>query len=194
LFQNIEKEESQIKSISSSLLALYAVIAILMTFFAPEIVRILATEEYYEAIYIMPPIATGIFLTSVAHMYSNILVYYKQTKYVMYASFIAAAVNLILNYIFIRIYGYMAAAYTTLVSYVLLVVFEVYWANKVSKSKNNYPIYEGKRIFVMSTITMVVSMSSLLFYGNVIIRYVSIGAITLIGILLLKKYFEEKNN
>ena len=37
-------------------------IVVLITYLAPEIVRILATEEYYEGIYIMPPIAAGVFL------------------------------------------------------------------------------------------------------------------------------------
>lgn len=41
---------------------LYAGVAVLLTYLAPEIVRILAPEEYYEAIYIMPPIAAGVFL------------------------------------------------------------------------------------------------------------------------------------
>lgn len=43
-----------------------------------------ATEEYYEAIYIMPPIAGGVFLTCVSNMYSNIMIYYKKTQYIMY--------------------------------------------------------------------------------------------------------------
>lgn len=53
----------------------YAIVAALLTFFAPEIVRTLATEEYYEAIYIMPPIAGGVFLTCVSNMYSNIMIW-----------------------------------------------------------------------------------------------------------------------
>lgn len=59
----------------------YAIVAALLTFFAPEIVRTLATEEYYEAIYIMPPIAGGVFLTCVSNMYSNIMIYYKKTEF-----------------------------------------------------------------------------------------------------------------
>ena len=76
----------------------YAIVAALLTFFAPEIVRTLATEEYYEAIYIMPPIAGGVFLTCVSNMYSNIMIYYKKTQYIMYASIAAAATNVVLNY------------------------------------------------------------------------------------------------
>ena len=83
LFQNIEKKEHKIKEISFGLLEVYAAIAVVLTFLAPEIVRIMATDEYYEAIYIMPPISAAIFFISVADLYSNILIYYKKTKYVM---------------------------------------------------------------------------------------------------------------
>ena len=120
LFQNIENRDNKIKTISTSLMGAYAAIAVLLTFFAPEIVRILATEEYYEAIYIMPPIAGGVFLTSVSNMYSNVLVYYKRTKYIMYAAVVAAILNVVLNYFGIRAFGYMAAAYTTLIAYVVM--------------------------------------------------------------------------
>ena len=79
LYENLEKPEkrNEIKSLASKLLAAFAVIAFVLTMMAPEIVRILATNEYYEAIYIMPPIAAGVFLTSVSNMYSNVLIYLK---------------------------------------------------------------------------------------------------------------------
>ena len=38
----------------------------------------------------------------------------------MIATMVAAATNLILNFIFVRIYGYIAASYTTLFSFVIL--------------------------------------------------------------------------
>ena len=120
LYENIGKKENKIREVSISLMCSYAIISVILAFFAPEIIKILATEEYYEAIYIMPPIAAGVFLTSVSNMYSNILIYYKSTKYIMYSSAVAAVMNVALNYVFIKAFGYMAAAYTTLLSYIIL--------------------------------------------------------------------------
>ena len=75
LYQNMDKKEKkyQIQNLATGLLAAYALFAIAITFFAPEMVKILATKEYSEAVYIAPPIAAGVFLTSVSHMYSNVL-------------------------------------------------------------------------------------------------------------------------
>ncbi len=187
LFRNIEKKEQKIKEISFSLLVLYAFVAIILTFLAPEIVRILAPEEYYEAIYIMPPISAGIFFTSVSHMYSNILVYHKKTKYVMYGSLIAAMLNIILNAVFIPIYGYKAAAYTTLLGYVVMALLEAIWANKLHKQiiYNDLKVYDDFKITILSVFTTVMILSGLIWYRNSIIRY----TITIVISIITIKFF-----
>lgn len=50
-------------------------------------------------------------------LYVNIEHYYKKTPYITVNTIIAAASNIVLNFIFIPRYGYIAAAYTTLASY-----------------------------------------------------------------------------
>ena len=157
---------------------------------APEIVRILATNEYYEAIYIMPPIAAGIFLTSVSNMYSNILVYYKRTNVIMFSSAFAAFVNIILNYIFIKTIGYQAAAYTTLIAYILLALIEGIFASKEYKKVTNdkMMIYNNKVIAIMALVTILVSMCGLFFYSFSMIRYLLCIAFGIIAIVIAMYY------
>ena len=194
LFQNIDNKENRIKEISLGLLEAYGAVAVVLTFLAPEIVRILATKEYYEAIYIMPPISAGVFFTSVAHMYSNILVYYKKTKYVMYGSVIAAGLNIILNAIFIPIYGYMAAAYTTLIGYMVMAGVEAAWANKVhyAVTGGKERVYNDKGIILLSIITVVLSLSGLIWYSNSVLRYFVTGIAAVIAVLFLKKMLDDR--
>lgn len=176
LFQNIDKEKHDIKKVSNLLLEAYALISILMTFFAPEIVKILATKEYYDAIYIMPSIAAGVFFTSYANLYSNIAVYYKKTKYVMYPAIIAAGINLILNYIFIKMFGYMAAAYTTLFSYIVLAFLQAIWSKKVCIENDNdiNSIYDNKKLFILAILTTLISLCAIPLYSNIYLRYLCI--------------------
>ena len=189
LFQNIEKKEHRIKQISNLLLLTYAIIAVLLTYLAPEIVKILATNEYYEAIYIMPPIAAGIFFTSYANLYSNIAVYYKQTKYVMYPTIMAAIINIILNYIFISYFGYMAAAYTTLASYIVLAILQTIWSAKVCRLNNNSikDIFDTKKLFLLAFITTIVTLLGIPLYSNTIIRYFTIVLSFIFVVFLFKK-------
>ena len=195
LYQNIEKKENRIKELSLALMGSYAIIAVMLTFLAPEIVKILATKEYYEAVYIMPPIAAGVFLTSVSNMYSNLLIYHKKTNYIMYSSIIEP-LSILSNYICINIFGYMAAAYTTLVAYIVLAGAQVIFARKVHlKETGEKSVYNDKAVLFMAILTIMAALFGLVLYRYTGLRYIiiCIGMIAGIKIALvaLKKM---KNN
>lgn len=155
------------------MLGMYSLVAILLVYLAPEIVRILATEEYYKGIYIMPPIAGGVYFIAVSNLYSDILVYLKKTKMVMVSSAIAAALNVVLNYIMINAYGYMAAAYTTLISYIIMALLLSIWANREFKKhiKEVDFVYDNKLILAISIMTLISSLFAISIYDYAIVRY-----------------------
>ena len=182
LYQNIGKDNKSIRKISFNILLGYSLVSVVCVFMAPEVVRILATKEYYEAIYIMPPIAIGVFMTSISNMYSNILLYLKKSKYIMYASAIAAALNVILNLVCIPAWGYMAAAYTTMFSYIaMLAILMIFTIKnfKVQKQQNLSDVYGNKKIVVLATILALVLLFGILLYKYYIIRYILVALILL---------------
>ena len=183
LYQNIGVNDKKIKEISFVLLGVYSLVAVGLVYLAPEVVRILTTEEYYKAIFIMPPIAGGIYYTAASNMYSNVLVYLKKTKYIMYSAVIAAIFNLVTNYIFIRQYGYMAAAYTTLLSYIIMSMYLVYFANKCGR-ENGVEVsafYATGKIGIMTVATTLLCLAGLLLYRNSLLRYIVIAVMVLFG-------------
>lgn len=193
LFQNIDKPNSGVKKVSGSLVFVYGMVAVLVTYLAPEIVSILATEEYYEAIYIMPPIAAGVFLTCLTNLYSDIPVYFKKTKYVMYPAAIAALLNLVLNYIFIGIYGYMAAAYTTMASYIVWVMLQVFWANLIEKQQGiTEGVFNNKNFLAISILTMLLCMAGIPLYNYTAIRYLATGFIIVVAIFTVRSMKKQK--
>lgn len=194
LYENIDKENTGVKRYSLMLMGSYAIIAVLLTFIAPEIVRILATEEYYESIYIMPPIAGGVFLTCVSNMYSNVLIYYKKTNYIMYSAVTAAIVNVVLNFIFIARYGYMAAAYTTLVAYIVLAIIQMLGARKICRQKRGekYEVYNDKAVALMAAATIALSLCGLLLYKYTILRYAVIALGCVLGAAFVWKTWKMK--
>ena len=198
LFKNIDDKDKKknIQKSSMTLLMAYSLFAVLITFVAPEIIRILAPAEYYSAIYIMPPIAMGVSLTAISNMYSNVLIYYKKSKTIMLASATAAAMNLILNFIFIQLYGYQAAAYTTLVSYVVLTLIEAIVATKVYKAVTGSEemIYSNRSITVLAVASFAISMFALVLYRFNALRYGC--CVLLFGALILiykKRSVREHN-
>lgn len=198
LYQNMENPNSKIKKISMTMLIMYSLVAILLVYLAPEIVKILATAEYYQGIYIMPPIAGGVYFIAVSNLYSDILVYLKKTKMIMISSVVAALLNLILNYLMINAYGYMAAAYTTLVSYIIMAALLAIWANK--EFKKNVTVvdfaYDNKVIFIISMMTLVTSLFAIVIYDYTVARYaiaILIFVITLIYGIFYLKGFKQKD-
>lgn len=196
LYQNMENPKSKIKKLSMSMLGMYSLAAILLVYLAPEIVRILATEEYYKGIYIMPPVAGGVYFIAVSNLYSDILVYLKRTKLIMVSSAIAATLNVILNYIMIETYGYMAAAYTTLLSYVVMAVLLSIWANREFKKHITEVdfVYDNKLILAMSIVTLVISLFAISVYDYGIVRYTVAAVFLILTVLYGIHYLKENKN
>lgn len=196
LYQNMENTKSKIKKLSMSMLGMYSLVAILLVYLAPEIVRILATEEYYKGIYIMPPIAGGVYFIAVSNLYSNILVYLKRTNIIMISSIIAAVINVILNYIMIEAYGYMAAAYTTLLSYVVMAVLLSIWANREFKKHITEVdfVYDNKLILAVSIVTLVISLFAILIYDYGIVRYTVAAVFFILTVMYGIHYLKENKN
>lgn len=109
---------------------LVAVLVILSMAFAPEIILIFGGRKYYEAIWVVPPVAVSMFLIFLYSLFSNIEYYFKKTGFIALASIVCAVANLGLNKVFIELFGYYAAGYTTLVCYGLLALMHYFFYRK----------------------------------------------------------------
>ena len=90
--------------------------------FSKPIISILAPSKYHSALDIVPIVVISYIVLFLYEQYSRFLRYYRKTYFNAIFTLIAAAVNIGLNYWLIPIYGYKVAAYTTLVSFVLLCI------------------------------------------------------------------------
>ena len=124
---------------------------------APEIVKILASKPYWEGIVIIPPVILSNYTIFVYTMYVNIEHYYKKTVRISLYTAIAAATNLVLNYVFIPYFGYIAAAYTTIVSYVVALILHASYAKKLRPE-----IYPIKTFFAA---LVHISLFTVIFYA-----------------------------
>ena len=102
----------------SPLLVLVAVISLGLMLVSPEVVLIFGSSKYADAVYIIPPVAASVFFVFLYGLNSYPEFYYEKTSFLMIASVASAILNVILNFFFIRWFGYVAAAYTTLLCYI----------------------------------------------------------------------------
>ena len=88
----------------------------------PELLLIMGGNYYLQAKYVMPPVMVGYIFQFVYSLYVNIEFYHKKQKSIAIGTIIAAIINITLNFIFIPKFGYIAAAYTTLIGYMTLFI------------------------------------------------------------------------
>lgn len=130
----------------------YAMVALILI--APEVVKILANESYWEGISIIPPVVLANYVIFAYSLYVNIEHFYKKTPYITANTIIAAVSNIVLNFVFIPKYGYVAAAYTTLASYLISFVLHSRYARKLEP--NLYPLGQFmKPILHLLTVTVI---------------------------------------
>lgn len=95
--------------------------------FSREVVVVMAKENYYEALDLVPIVVVGYVFVFFYTLYFQYASYSKKTGTISANTFIAGILNIYLNYKYIPIYGYKAAAFTTVVSY--LVLFILHYCN-----------------------------------------------------------------
>lgn len=173
MYQRIKKGEyEKIAPVSYVLLGVIAVAALGLIAIAPELVSIFAPREYYETIWVIPPVTAGMFFLFMYSLYANFEFYFEKTRMMTIVSTIGGIVNIILNYIFIPIWGYMAAGYTTLLCYMLYAIAH-YWGMKniIKDRLSNIKIYDMKVIIEITVIFLFLSGIMMCFYDKIIARY-----------------------
>ena len=184
LFEKIEKKDyKKIKKVTNLILAAYAFACFILMICAPEIIKLLTTDEYLEAVNMIPPVSAGIFFTSLYCMYSTVALYYKKPKYIMLSTVAATVFNIVTNAIFIKQFGYIAAAYTTLASYIFLSLMQYLTMRKVHGADD---IYDEKIFLLLSAAIMVFVVVCNFLYPLTVLRYVILAAMILLGIFKRK--------
>ena len=154
------------------ILLLLTVMALLLVMLVgPEIIKILATPDYYDAWWIIPPLMASLFFTFVYQLFANIEFYFKKNIYIISASIVAAIVNIVLNSLFIPIYGYKAAAYTTLICYMLFSMFHYNCARKVAIREGLGWPFNLFVVIGLSLMLLLLTGVVLFVYNNSRIRY-----------------------
>jgi len=113
---------------------------------APEIIKVLGDRDYWNSTACVIPVLLGGFFSFLSTIPSLVGYFHGKTGFIAIGSAGAAILNIILNYIFIPIFGYIAAAYTTFVTYLLYFVFHYIIAAKIQ----GYVIFDTKKMFVIS--------------------------------------------
>lgn len=181
-YQNLKKGNYHaVKKTANYLIVIIAVISVAILMIAPEIIAILGGEKYSEGVWIIAPIAASIFFRFLYGLYGNIEFYYEENYFIMVASVVCAIVNIITNYIFISLFGFLAAGYTTLGCYMLYAFAHYLFSQRVLKKHTNEDrLYDNKFILLTSVVVVLVSSLMMLLYDFRIFRFVLVALVLIV--------------
>lgn len=174
-----EQKNAIIIKMSRIYLYVFTFISILAMLVAPDFMPILAPAAYMDAKNLIIPILVATYFMFLYSFFANIEIYYKKNKYMAISTMIAALVNIVGNYLFIPVYGYKVAAYTTLASYILLMLLHYIFLTYLFKLN----IYSVKMFIAPIALAALGAIIAMLFLEARAIRY-SIAAIMVLIIMI----------
>ena len=176
-----ERKTKDIRKVTNILCLVMLFVILMLIIFAPELLKIIASKEYGEAVYVIPPVAMSTFFTFMYNIFANVEFFYEEKKFVSIGSILAAISNVILNAIFIPIYGYYAAAYTTLICYIIYSLSHLFFSRiTIKKNIGNTDIFDVKGILIFSVVGICMTICSSLLYKYNILRLICVFIIFII--------------
>ncbi|MBU1238525.1 oligosaccharide flippase family protein, partial [Myxococcota bacterium] len=137
LFKNLnDGNHEKIERTSNYYTMVVVFFALGLTLFSKEVLFIMASPKYHASLHIIPIIVLSSVLIFLYQLCVNYTFYVKKNIWISINTLVCGALNVVLNYRYIPEYGYTAAAYTTLVSYLLLFILNYltaryYWGTKM---------------------------------------------------------------
>lgn len=142
---------------------------------APEVIYVMAGEQYSSAIWVVPPVAMSVLLLYYSNLFDCILFFYEEKFFLAVVAVIAAVINILLNYLFIPVFGFVAAAYTTLISYLVLTFMDYLYMVKVCRDHNiNKNLYNIKGLVLVFLVFSGLGFLAMGLYEYPLIRYIII--------------------
>lgn len=159
-----------------------SVVSAFAMFVLPEVLKIVSPKEYWSGNTLIPPLIISVYIMHMYFFLMGLEMLEKKTKSLSLMSVLAMLLNLLLNYIFIPRYGAMAAAYTTMCSYLLL--FVLHWLNVNRINKN---VFSLKDYFLPSLLMVVCAIVFYCIMDFVLLRWGVAVIIGTVAITLLLK-------
>lgn len=130
-------------------------LALIISAFAHEIVRLMAPATFGAAAGVIPLVALAYVFIGMYQMVVNQIFYSKRTHLLLRVTLTCAAINVALNLVVVPRLGYLGAALTTLATFALLFALTTYYSLKVQPAA-----YDARRLvglFLLAALLYAVS-------------------------------------
>lgn len=173
---NDSDKDTYFSDVINTAFKIFATILILMIAVIPFIFKYLVNVSFSDAYFYIPLLLSASLINVVASLYSGIYIALKKTKAVMNTSLISAIINILINIIFIKVIGLYAASFSTLISYLVIVIYRYFDLKKDILIK-----YDYKSIFMIILLLIITIIS---YYINNLVLNI-LWLVTVLGLLII---------
>ena len=182
--------EKKYKEHDIAVVQLFNIITVSAVFFilyGYEIGKLLGSKSYATALIIIPIVMIGHWFTAITGIYNRNFQFQKKTYIAAIVVLSGGFLNVLLNYYYIPKYGFIAAAYTTSVSYFYLACASFLASKYLVKTHVVNPIAFLKHLIIMIIIVVLYNLyfatQTEYFFTNIILKALLLISAT--GILYL---------
>lgn len=171
-----------IRKVMGDYIRLFSFLSVIAINMLIDVGRLMGQSTYIVGIKLIVPISLGYFFIFLYGFAVNTEFFYKKTVFIGAITSMSAALNVLLNLYFIPKYGYVSAAYTTLVTFVFQFCTHAFMGYKIEK-KLAFHIYDYKALLDAIISIGVYAVLLLLFLKFLFVRYIIMLAFITIIIL-----------
>lgn len=169
---------------------IFSFIYVCVLMLSTEIIKIMANKDYWQGISIVPWVFMGLYFQFLYSFEVNVEFALKKTRLISLGTTFAVAFNVVLNIIFIPVYGYIAAAIITAVSYFLLFIFHYLLTSRIIRKK----IYGFGFHFKSICYVIIATIYFIAFKDKIIIRIIAIPIAVLLFYKSIFLFINEVKN
>lgn len=163
-----------------------ALVTILIIMVTPELIMVLGDRAYWGTTACVIPVLIGGYFAFLYTLPSVIEYFYGKTKCIAVGTMLAAGLNILLNYVFIPQYGYIAAAYTTFVTYFFYFLFHFFLAKKIHGNS----LFRINELLAISAGVILVGACAIFLEKKWIVRWIIEAVIGILGLLWAERNFK----
>ncbi|WP_414838640.1 oligosaccharide flippase family protein [Carnobacterium sp. TMP28] len=183
-----KKDYEKIKKTANYYIVLFGAVTLISMLLLIDIAKLMAPKEYLVGIPLIIPVLLGYYFQFLYSLPVNIEFFEKKTNYIAIGTITSALINVVLNIIFIPIYGYIAAGYTTVIAYFFLFIFHYLLAKKLMGRQ----LFDTKVILFVTTVVMILSFVLFLLTDYLILRYLMVAILVAVLYFSVKRMRERK--
>jgi O-antigen/teichoic acid export membrane protein len=128
--KNNTNSKKNIARLTQKMVVLYTVIGVVVSWLAPEFIKIISKPAYHDTWKIVPIISTAFVINGFYFTFSYVF-FLDKTKYLPILTFFGALFNIGLNYFLIQEYSYVGAAIASLLTKVFFSALVYYFSQKL---------------------------------------------------------------